>query len=66
MIVTDAQREHLRQHADLIAEHQGEPGIDVDEYVRWAEDDDEGPYSGYYYLCLDLGLTPLQPHPKEQ
>lgn len=67
MIMTAEQRAHLEENAHLVAEHQADSNypehvVTVAEWIDGAEED--APYEGYYYMCLDIGLDPLEPHPE--
>ena len=67
MTITPEQRAHLEAHAAELAEHQADsrypdaPATTVAEWIAGADEDQ--PYEAYYYMCLDLGLEPLEPHP---
>ncbi len=66
LVMTEEQFAHLKDNESLVVEHQHDPNwpdynVTVEEWVSNAEED--APYEGYYYMCLDIGLDPLEPHP---
>jgi len=61
LTITSTQVEHLKKHEADVIEHQGGDIASVEEWLEGAEED--APFEGYFYMCADLGIEPLPPHP---
>lgn len=61
MIITPRQVAHLKQHEELVQEHQLDPNLTVERWVDEAEED--APYEAYFYMCHDIEIRPLRPWP---
>lgn len=63
--MTPEQFAHLKENEELVSQHQFDPNYPcyttVEDWIAGGEED--APYEGYYYMCLDIGLDPLEPHP---
>lgn len=67
MIMTQEQFDHLKAHEAMVSDHQFDANYPayttVEQWMEGGEED--SPYEGYYYMCLDIGLDPLEPHPAD-